>query len=223
MNEPWFYAVWIVGSYLLGSVMIGVLVPRLAGVDIRKVGTGNPGTANIWREVGAKYALSVFVLDIAKGAAVTVPIYVLDVPRWVAFVSIAALLAGQFWPVFFRFKGGTGMAAVFGTVAGLLPWGAVVGGPLGALFMAKTKNVGWAGGIFLGSSLIVGGILHTVVFETYRGFWDNDYISIIALAFGMAAVFIKNVFQYRGMAPPSERPKGPRQQAATKSAGANPT
>ncbi|MDA1188564.1 MAG: glycerol-3-phosphate acyltransferase [Chloroflexi bacterium] len=215
MNEPWFYIVWIIGSYLLGSVMVGILVTQAKGVDIRKVGTGNPGTANIWREVGAKYALTVFVLDILKGVAITLPLYILDVPKWVAWVSVMTFLAGQFWPIFYRFKGGTGMAAMFGTTAGLLPWGALIGLPLGAGFMGKTKNVGWAGGIFLGTALIVGGILHTTVADTYRGFWDNDYISIIAVAMGMVAVFLKQIFQYKNIAPPEERVKGPKQAKAT--------
>ena len=210
MNELWVYFVWIIGSYLLGSVMTGIIVTKAAGVDIRTVGTGNPGTANIWREVGAKYALTVFVLDILKGVAVTLPLFILDVPKWVVLISVAVFLAGQFWPIFHRFKGGTGMAAMFGTTAGLLPWGALIGLPVGVAIIARTKNVGWAGGMFLGIGLISGSVLHGIYFDTYRGFWDNDYISMITLALGMSAVFLKNIFQYRDMPPPESRPKGPR-------------
>ena len=54
-------------AYFLGSTLIGELICRYKGVDIRKLGTGNPGAANIWREVGRKYGLSVFLFDIMKG------------------------------------------------------------------------------------------------------------------------------------------------------------
>ena len=71
MDAIWFYAVWTIGSYLLGSALVGDLVCRAKGIDIRKLGTGNPGTANIWRQVGPKYGIAVFVLDILKGVIVT--------------------------------------------------------------------------------------------------------------------------------------------------------
>ena len=74
MDSIWFYTVWTIGSYLVGSALVGDLVCRAKGIDIRKLGTGNPGTANIWRQVGPKYGILVFVLDILKGVIVTLPL-----------------------------------------------------------------------------------------------------------------------------------------------------
>ena len=196
MNEPWFYAVWIVGSYLLGSVVVGVLVVRAVGLDIRKIGTGNPGAANIWREVGAKYGIAVFLLDIAKGVVVTAPLYILDIPRWVALAAVGAFLLGQFFPVFFRFKGGTGMAAMFGTTAGLLPWGVAAGTPAAIAVMAVTRNTGWSGAVFLFLVMVVGGVVH------------RDGMALLAVWLGSAAVFIKGALQYRKAPPPLQRQKG---------------
>lgn len=197
MNEPWFYAVCIVGSYLLGSVAVGVLVARAAGLDIRKIGTGNPGAANIWREAGAKFGIAVFLLDIAKGVAVTVPLYALDIPRWVALVAVGAFLLGQFFPIFFKFKGGTGMAAMLGTTAGLMPWGAAAGAPAAIIVMAVTRNTGWSGAVFLFLVMVVGGVVH------------RDGMALLAIWSGSAAVFIKGALQYRKTPPPQQRPKGP--------------
>ena len=55
MEEPWFYAVWAIGAYVLGSISIGDIVARAKGVNIRALGTGNPGAANIIREIGKRY------------------------------------------------------------------------------------------------------------------------------------------------------------------------
>jgi glycerol-3-phosphate acyltransferase PlsY len=197
LNEPWFYTVWIAGSYLLGSVVMGILIARVAGLDIRKFGTGNPGAANVWRELGAKYGIAVFLLDIAKGAAVTVPLYLLDIPCWVALASTGALLTGQFFPVFFRFKGGTGMAAMIGATAGLLPWGVAAGGPAAIAVIAVTRNTGWAGAVFLFLVMVVGGIVH------------RDGMALLGVWVGSAAVFIKGALQYRRTPPPEQRPRGP--------------
>ena len=121
MDASWFYAVWTIGSYLLGSALVGDLVCRAKGIDIRKLGTGNPGTANIWRQVGPKYGIAVFVLDILKGVIVTLPLRLLDIEiEWIA-ISMFCMLCGQFFPIFFKFQGNTGMAALFGTAAGLIP------------------------------------------------------------------------------------------------------
>ena len=67
MSEPWFLALWTIAAYVVGSVPFGDMVSRAAGVDIRSLGTGNPGTSNIFREIGTRYAIAVFVLDVLKG------------------------------------------------------------------------------------------------------------------------------------------------------------
>ena len=60
----------IVLSHLLGAIPFGYLIPRWTeGVDIRSLGTGNPGTANVFRTVGLGAAIPVGVLDIGKGVA----------------------------------------------------------------------------------------------------------------------------------------------------------
>ena len=60
----------ILTGYVLGSLPWGYWLPRLfAGVDIRRLGSGNTGATNVWRALGFKLGLGVALLDIAKGAA----------------------------------------------------------------------------------------------------------------------------------------------------------
>ena len=75
ISAGWPYLLWAVAAYLLGSVSLGDMVARVAGFPIRNVGTGNPGTANVFREMGARYATLVLVLDILKGSAAMLPVH----------------------------------------------------------------------------------------------------------------------------------------------------
>ena len=56
ISAVWPYLLWVAAAYLLGSVSLGDVVARVAGFPIRIAGTGNPGTANVFREMGARYA-----------------------------------------------------------------------------------------------------------------------------------------------------------------------
>ena len=194
LHTPWFYAVWAVGSYLVGSLVAGDLICRAKGINIRTLGTGNPGTANIWREVGPQYGVLVFVLDIAKGVAATLPLYILDFPTWFIAVAMLCLLAGQFFPLFFRFDGNTGMAAMFGATAGLIPLGVAIAAPVALGKFAITRNVGWSGGVFFATAWVVGGLLHDT-FNVLHGSWW----AVGAAILGGVLVFGKQVVQYKWM------------------------
>src|SRR2546430_12888198 len=63
-----FAAVALLG-YLLGSIPAGYLAGRIAGVDIRKVGSGNIGATNVTRVLGKKFGYPVFAIDFLKGVA----------------------------------------------------------------------------------------------------------------------------------------------------------
>jgi glycerol-3-phosphate acyltransferase PlsY len=200
VETTWFYAIWIVGAYLLGSLSTGDLVCRAAGVNIREWGTGNPGTANIFREMGPKYGVAVFLLDILKGAAATVPLWLLGIDIWARLLATLSLLLGQFFPVFWRFRGGTGMAAFFGTTAGLLPVGALIGLPAGFAYLGLTRNIGWSGGVFMFVAALSGGLILI--------WWPDsgDPVGVLAIALGGAAVFVRQVIQYRDTPPSDQRP-----------------
>jgi len=114
-------------AYLLGSVLGSLVVGYLhGGVDIRKVGSGNPGGTNALRTQGKWFALCVMVIDVGKGvlAVALIPSLVLPgigidaaVSRNLIVYSVAfAVILGHVFPVWFDFKGGKGGA----TAAGLI-------------------------------------------------------------------------------------------------------
>ena len=108
-------------AYLLGSIPSGYLAGRwLAGLDIRREGSGSTGATNVLRVVGKGPALVVFLVDVLKGsAAVLLAKAVLD-PFGVGVVLAGlAALAGHIWPVWLGWKGGKAVATGLGMLLGL--------------------------------------------------------------------------------------------------------
>ena len=185
MDTAWVYVLWGCAAYLLGSVSFGDVVARLASFPIRETGTGNPGAANIFREMGAGYAAVVLALDLAKGAATTLLALLLDMPVWAGIAGTAGVLAGHFLPVFWGFRGGTGMVVAIGAGAGLIPLGAIVAAPAALVLLRLSKNAGYSGLLFFVLAAPAGWWLH-----------DNPAGAVITLA-GAGAVLIKSRIQYR--------------------------
>ena len=127
------YALLVLGGYVLGSVPTGILVGRAWGVDIRQVGSGNIGMANVLRSVGKKAAAVTMLGDMLKGLVPVVAAHLLTGNEWVVAAVALAAVVGHCWPVFLRFKGGKGVATGAGTSIGLVP---VVGLALFAFWWA---------------------------------------------------------------------------------------
>jgi len=114
-------------AYLCGAVPFGLIISRrMAGIDIRKYGSGNIGATNVFRVLGAKSGLITLVLDLAKSAIPVLLsmlimdkeiIYILgyDIHMQVAQI-LAAIMAmvGHNWSAYIGFKGGKGVATFFG-------------------------------------------------------------------------------------------------------------
>ena len=113
-------------SYLLGSIPTGYIIGALAGIDIRKVGSGNVGATNVARTVGKTKGLLTLTADVAKGF---IPVFV--ALRFglsntaVASVGVAAFL-GHLYPVFLKFQGGKGVATALGVLLALAPMATLV-------------------------------------------------------------------------------------------------
>lgn len=112
----------VTAGYLCGAIPFGFLVGRAAGVDIRRLGSGNIGATNILRNLGPKPAALTLSLDVLKGLAPVLAAR--SVPgsagAWVLGAGLAAI-AGHTFPVFLRFRGGKGVATAFGVLIGLSP------------------------------------------------------------------------------------------------------
>lgn len=114
--DGWSIAVVIAG-YLVGSIDFGVIVPKLAGVDIYSAGSGNPGASNVLRTMGRASAAAVVLGDVGKAVAAAALGDVL-VGEAVGFAAGAAAVCGHCYPIWHRLRGGKGVA----TAAGMALW-----------------------------------------------------------------------------------------------------
>ena len=120
-------AVAMVLSYVSGSIPAAYLAGKWSGVDLRAQGSGNLGATNVLRVLGAKIGITVFLVDIAKGA---LPVWLLppltgttgDSRTWIAVGCGVAAILGHIRPLFLGFrKGGKGVATACGVFLALAP------------------------------------------------------------------------------------------------------
>lgn len=107
---------FVIASYLLGNISPSILISRyFYGFDIRTKGSGNAGTTNVLRVLGWKAAAGTLAIDVLKGfVAVYITVnFCDDIGGMLAFVAVCL---GHIYPVFFRFKGGKGVATALGAI-----------------------------------------------------------------------------------------------------------
>ncbi|OGO93726.1 MAG: acyl-phosphate glycerol 3-phosphate acyltransferase [Coxiella sp. RIFCSPHIGHO2_12_FULL_44_14] len=110
-------------AYLLGSVSCAILVAKYCKLpDPRDHGSGNPGTTNVWRMSGRQAGLYVLLGDGLKGTLAVL------VAHWIGVHGIALglialiVVIGHIFPVYFKWKGGKGVATAAGAILGLSFW-----------------------------------------------------------------------------------------------------
>lgn len=117
-------ALAVVAAYLLGSLSFAVIVSRAMGLkDPRTFGSKNPGATNVLRSGSKAAAIVTLLLDAVKGWLPVILVRYFGKPYGLedgtmAMVGLAAFV-GHLWPVFFRFKGGKGVATFIGVVFGI--------------------------------------------------------------------------------------------------------
>lgn len=120
-------------AYLLGSVSTAVLVGRrFFGIDIREYGSGSAGATNVYRVLGPKWGSIVMIADMVKGVLAVQLAFLLPdyVENEMAFQNLQTLLGlaavvGHIFPIWADFRGGKGVATIFGMVLGISPLTAV--------------------------------------------------------------------------------------------------
>ena len=119
----------IIIAYLLGSIPTALIISkRFFNIDIRDYGSGNMGATNTFRVLGSKYGTIVMVFDILKGMAAVglyffLPYYLsneIERTNFMIGLGLAAVL-GHVFPVFAGFKGGKGVATLFGMILAVQP------------------------------------------------------------------------------------------------------
>jgi glycerol-3-phosphate acyltransferase PlsY len=115
----------VVLAYLLGSIPFAFLAGRARGIDLRRIGSGNLGAANVFRNLGRGWGIAVMAADIGKGVLAVVLAKALSDDPWPA-IAAGAAMAGHVFPVWLRFKGGKGVAVGGGALIGLVPLAAAI-------------------------------------------------------------------------------------------------
>jgi glycerol-3-phosphate acyltransferase PlsY len=133
MTTLQYIALWYIAAglaaYLIGAIPFGLLIARLRGVDIRRVGSGNIGATNVFRSIGKGWGILTFCCDALKGFLPAYSFPALAARLGPENISIAGLamvcaalaVVGHNWPVYLRFKGGKGVATSAGALLALAP------------------------------------------------------------------------------------------------------
>lgn len=118
MSDFWWVLLPI--AYFIGTFPSAMIIARANGIDIREVGSGNPGASNVTRVLGWRRGGWVFVLDTVKGAlAAGLGLVVAD--RYAGYALGAAAVVGHVFPLWQRFRGGKGVATGGGVFAVMSP------------------------------------------------------------------------------------------------------
>lgn len=165
------YIIVAIIAYLIGSVNFSVIISKkMAGFDVREKGSGNAGTTNMLRTVGKKAAAITLICDILKGIVAIlvallagVIIHDLDKALLVQLAGVFVII-GHTFPIFFKFKGGKGIATSLGVLL-MINWQiGLICLVFALLLMALTRMVS------------VGSLAAAVLFPVLVLFINQNYI-----------------------------------------------
>lgn len=129
---------YIILTYLCGSIPFAYIIAKVVGkIDIRTVGSGNPGATNVLRSVGKGAGIATFAADILKGfIPVHFAIIYDDFSYSVVIAVVIAAIAGHMFTIFLNFRGGKGVATGLGVFLALMPWPSIIAfGIFGLVFI----------------------------------------------------------------------------------------
>ena len=159
------FVIFVALAYFIGNISPSIILGKLAGVDIKKEGSGNAGTTNALRVLGKKAAVITLLIDVGKGAlAVFLGMHFGDYT--IGSVCAVAVFCGHIWPCFYNFKGGKGVATAFGAIM-------AVNWCLGVLALGVV-----AVGLAASQRMSVGSILGAASFPIICWIFEPGFIAI---------------------------------------------
>lgn len=151
---PW---LMVLIGYVFGSIPTAYLTGRALKVgDIRHIGDENAGAANVYRELGARAGVFVFIIDAAKGAAVILIAQAAHLSQVTVMFAGVAAIAGHNWPVFLGFRGGRGESTAIGILLVLVPLPMLILAVPAILVLCIRKNVILASAVLFAPLWLVG-------------------------------------------------------------------
>jgi len=182
------FAAVMIGSYLIGSIPSGLVIGKLKGIDVREYGSGNIGTTNVLRTLGARYGALVLIADVFKGViAVLLARYIIGSPMSEMAAGFAAV-AGHDWSLFLKFKGGRGVATSLGALLPMAmpaPLSGVIGLAVFVLVTLASRYVSLAS--------IVGSVAAVVAMAVFLGLDRVPWQYLVYIVVVVALI----IFQHR--------------------------
>jgi acyl phosphate:glycerol-3-phosphate acyltransferase len=164
-------------GYLAGSVPFAYLLARRAGIDVRVAGSGNVGAANVLRTTGTGRAVTVMLLDVAKGAAAVLIVNLAAGGASIAALTGTAAIVGHIYPVWLRFHGGKGVAVAAGVFSILTPVATCIAAAVFVVTVWLTRYVS------------LGSIAATLALPPVA-WWSGAPDAVVASAIGAGALIL---------------------------------
>ena len=142
----WLYLVFGILAYLIGSTPSGYFWTKiLAELDIRQLGSGNVGTANVFRSISPLAGILTLLTDILKGYLAVTLAYIAAPGTYLPLAAALAVVIGHNWMIFLNFKGGKGIAVTAGALLAMSFWLAFVVFALMAFLILPLRDANIAG------------------------------------------------------------------------------
>lgn len=185
MKDLYLYLIFIPLAYIVGSINFATIIAALKNKDIKKLGSGNPGTMNMLRSVGKFWGCLTFVLDFFKGVAFAlIGMFVFKQYPNVAMYALGlAAVLGHIFSCFSKFKGGKGVATSLGAFAVTEPITFAVAFVLMLIYLAFFKK-GFIGSLL---AITICAITNLVLVCIFKG--SYYYVNIILLTFWLPLIF----------------------------------
>ncbi len=139
----------ILSAYLIGSIPTAYWIGKwFFHIDIREHGSKNMGASNTFRVLGSTWGIIVLIVDMGKGIAAVQLSHAVDSSIWLGYETAfwklllgLAAVAGHIFPVFAGFRGGKGVATLFGVVLAIQPWTALISIAAFVVVVVLTKYI----------------------------------------------------------------------------------
>lgn len=171
-------------AYLFGAIPFSFLIGLIfCRVDIRKHGSGNIGSTNLYRVAGPLPGTIAYILDVLKGSlsVAILPIFFITGDINLAeIVSAVMVIIGHIFPVYLLFKGGKGVAVAFGACLMLSPWSALASIMLFAIVFIIWRYISLSSMIATSSFLLFSS-LYSYCFEGGLNFWLLGFTILLTI------------------------------------------
>lgn len=160
----------IIGSYLFGNINTALIISKIKKGDVRKMGSGNPGTMNMFRNYGVVLGVVTLICDVLKGAVPCIlgwwllgDEYTFAGSRFGIYLGGLSVIVGHIFPVFLKFKGGKGIASSIGVCLVMHPIATLITFVVGVVFLLITKMGSITSFLIISFPLAIEGYVATTV------------------------------------------------------------